>query len=749
VLQALESSHRQLELMLREVSERKSGTIHFYSRETEPEQRPRLVVELNDGQTLRVAASADAHISCSTFRALGIADRLSVGRHFSTAIAFDLRDVPDLPIKRAALSLVSRERQQGDVLLGVFNLVNPLREGAVLGVVPTEGGVAAKYPDDVGLDRDPAVVMVANFDGSDWRRQWSVLGGDVEVTDDKGAFGFEPFAGRALKVRIEEGKRSGANLRFRFADRMGREPEEAYFRYMLRFGDDWRPDPDGGKLPGFAATYGRAGWGGRQADGANGWSARGSFNAATRPENPLHEFSTIGSYVYHADMPSHYGEGWPWTEGQPALLSNNRWYAVEQHVKLNTPGKNNGVLRAWVDGRLVFERTNLRFRDTPELRIEEVWVNVFFGGTRPSARTMHLFIDNLVIADRYIGPVRRQPANAYRPLRTFESGAECSMSPSPLVSVIMPAHNCARYIAEAVDSVLTQDYPHKELIVVDDGSATKRRQFSNPIGKRLRLLRQQNQGAAVARNRALAVAQGELVSFLDGDDVWLPGKLRAQVSYLSNHPGTTLVYGSWSVWRPDSAGRWPDPLRFADGYDENSVDESGSGWIYTRLLLDSIVCTITAMMPTELLRAVGGFDEELRIGEDYDLWLRLSRQVEARKMTMTMAAYRIHSASTTRRPSSVNYGHRVLARALERYGYEGPDGSSADAPAVQRRLQQLSVDFAYQHLRRGDPCVAAPRSGRHDATARARTPRCVLAGGESALRNSTYSARTVSYEAKS
>jgi glycosyltransferase involved in cell wall biosynthesis len=206
------------------------------------------------------------------------------------------------------------------------------------------------------------------------------------------------------------------------------------------------------------------------------------------------------------------------------------------------------------------------------------------------------------------------------------------MTARPLVSVIMPVHNCARYIAEAVDSVLTQDYPHKELIVVDDGSVDETPAILETYGKRLRLLRQQNQGAAVARNRALGVAQGELVSFLDGDDVWLPGKLRAQVSYLSNHPATTLLYGNWSVWHPDSAGQWPDPLRFADAYDENSVDESGSGWIYTRLLLDSIVCTITAMMPTELLRAVGGFDEELRIGEDYDLWLRLSRQVEARKM---------------------------------------------------------------------------------------------------------------------
>jgi hypothetical protein len=255
------------------------------------------------------------------------------------------------------------------------------------------------------MDRDPAVMMVEDFESADWRRRWSEVGGDIEVISNERGFGYAPFAGRALKVRIAEGKRSGASLRFRFGEHLGREPEEAYFRYMLRFGDDWRPEPDGGKLPGFAATYGRAGWGGRRSDGTNGWSARGSFSVASLPGNPLHHFSTIGSYAYHADMPTRYGDSWPWTDRVPALLANNRWYAVEQHVKLNTPGKNDGVLRAWVDGQLVFERTNLRFRDSTELRIEELWMNVFFGGTRPSARTMHLFVDNVVVARRYIGPV--------------------------------------------------------------------------------------------------------------------------------------------------------------------------------------------------------------------------------------------------------------------------------------------------------------------------------------------------------
>jgi glycosyltransferase involved in cell wall biosynthesis len=276
-----------------------------------------------------------------------------------------------------------------------------------------------------------------------------------------------------------------------------------------------------------------------------------------------------------------------------------------------------------------------------------------------------------------------------------------------LVSVLMPVHNCSAYVAQAVDSVLSQDYEAKELIVVDDGSTDGTVEILERYGERLRLLRQPNSGAAVARNRALSVARGDLVAFLDADDVWLPGKLKAQVAYLRSCPSAQLVYGSWREWRPDSAGRWADPGQFVSDYDERSIDVNASGWIYTALLLDSIVCTITTIMRTALLRSVGGFDEDLRIGEDYDLWIRLSRLVEVHKMKMTMALYRIHASSTTRRPSPQNYGHRVLARALERYGFEGPDGSAADVTAVRRRLQQLSIDFAYHHLMRGDPCAAA------------------------------------------
>jgi hypothetical protein len=210
----------------------------------------------------------------------------------------------------------------------------------------------------------------------------------------------EPLSGNALKVTVESGKKTGLNLLYRFREKNGAEPDEMYFRYYLRFGNDWNPSA-GGKLPGFAGTYGKAGWGGRKPDGTDGWSARGRYMT---PIVDVGEAYPIGSYVYHAAMSKKYGDGWGWNLGPMGLLEKNRWYSVEQHVKLNDPGASNGVLRAWVDGVLVFERSDIRFRETHDLGIETLWMNVYHGGTARAPSDLSLYIDNVVIATDYIGP---------------------------------------------------------------------------------------------------------------------------------------------------------------------------------------------------------------------------------------------------------------------------------------------------------------------------------------------------------
>ena len=106
----------------------------------------------------------------------------------------------------------------------------------------------------------------------------------------------------------------------------------------------------------------------------------------------------------------------------------------------------------------------------------------------------------------------------------------------PLVSVIMPTFNRSWSLKKAIDSVLSQEYASLETIVVDDGSTDDTPALLSSYGTRIRVIRQANQGVSAARNAGIRAAQGELITLLDSDDAWLPGKVQAQVDFLTPIP---------------------------------------------------------------------------------------------------------------------------------------------------------------------------------------------------------------------
>ena len=270
---------------------------------------------------------------------------------------------------------------------------------SVLGGAEKEMGLAADHLGDKGLGGDSNVIAVVDFSSDQWRRQLS--GGErqtVSVVTEDNARRFTPWQGAALRIKVPKGQHYGASLQYEFRKKIGREPEAIYFRYYLRLGNDWDPTR-GGKLPGIGGTYGRGGWGGRPCNGRNGWSARGQFNGRKDGKTP------VGFYCYHADMKGKYGESWIWTDDRLGYLENNRWYCIEQYAKLNTPGANDGILRGWVDGKLAFEKTDVRMREIADLKIECVWINIYHGGKWSAPSDDHLYIDNVVIARQYIGPM--------------------------------------------------------------------------------------------------------------------------------------------------------------------------------------------------------------------------------------------------------------------------------------------------------------------------------------------------------
>lgn len=279
--------------------------------------------------------------------------------------------------------------------------------------------------------------------------------------------------------------------------------------------------------------------------------------------------------------------------------------------------------------------------------------------------------------------------------------------PRPLVSVIMPAHNTARYIEDAIDSVLEQGYRPLELIVIDDGSTDGTVELLQRYGNRIRLITQSNKGAGAARNQGLQAAQGEFIAFLDSDDLWLPGKVAAQVTHLQLNPDIGLVFSRWGRWEPDQMGDFTLPERDEQATDTPpGVVPERSGWLYNRLLFGSALHTITVMMRRSLVQQVGLFDTGLKRGQDYDYWIRASRHTQIHQLDRVFALYRLHGEGCIKKWPAENFERIVVQKALDTWGLSGPDGKITAISDIRKRLADTSFSFGYHHFWEGDPRIA-------------------------------------------
>src|SRR5262245_29639297 len=267
---------------------------------------------------------------------------------------------------------------------------------------------------------------------------------------------------------------------------------------------------------------------------------------------------------------------------------------------------------------------------------------------------------------------------------------------SPLVSVVIPAYNCAPFIREALDSVFAQNYPSLDVIVVDDGSTDETCDVVASYGSAVTLVRQKNSGAAVARNEGIRRARAEYIALLDADDIWLPGKLRLQVDHLESHADVGMCCTLWHLLYPDSAGRYH--IEGAAAPQSASVDPRCAGWVYCELLLDCEVWTSTVLMRRDLADRVGGFDPKLRRGQDYDYWLRASRVSKIDRLDAPLALYRMQVEHDRKFPDT-NWELTVIRRALDQWGATGPDGRALPGARVRERLWGLNYRFGYMQYR--------------------------------------------------
>jgi glycosyltransferase involved in cell wall biosynthesis len=266
---------------------------------------------------------------------------------------------------------------------------------------------------------------------------------------------------------------------------------------------------------------------------------------------------------------------------------------------------------------------------------------------------------------------------------------------SRVVSVVIPTHNYARYVGQAIRSALCQGYRPVDVIVVDDGSTDHTPAVLQEFAGAIDVVRLDGAGVSAARNAGLARARGEYIVLLDADDLLMPGGLAAQVRRLDGRPDIHAVIGEWYTYvvRADAAFRSRSFLYGADAL--------------PLLLRQNIVGTPSAiLLRRAALSAAGGFDTSLSYAADWDMWLRLAKLgCRFSRIHRPVATYRVHGHSMT---SNVDRAIRDVTAILDR---------SFGDPALPQPLRALEprarfgmlMYLAYLCLQEGVERQAADR----------------------------------------
>jgi len=209
-----------------------------------------------------------------------------------------------------------------------------------------------------------------------------------------------------------------------------------------------------------------------------------------------------------------------------------------------------------------------------------------------------------------------------------------SQQKNPRVSVVITCYNYGRYLAQCLESVLSQTYADYEIIFVNDGSTDDTDEVISMFlsDSRIQYICQKNMGQAKAKNVGIKHSSGQFIAFLDADDFWHPTKLEKQLLLFSDKK-VGVVYS-----RAQYVG---ESGKHVNSKPSRRYLKPRSGFVYRSLLFDNFVPFSSSVVRKEVLEKCGTFDESLSMGIDWDLWLRVSSQYQFRFVNEAMLFYRV------------------------------------------------------------------------------------------------------------
>jgi hypothetical protein len=207
--------------------------------------------------------------------------------------------------------------------------------------------------------------------------------------------GSEAYKGKSLKVLYPKGKFGPEGGGAEWILKFDKSYQELYCSYRIKFSKNFE-FVKGGKIPGLAGGKGNTG--GHPPNGKDGWSARMMWRMGGQ----------IIQYLYHPEQAGKYGDDLKWTDESefPLYFSPRRWYLVEHHIIMNTPGQHDGIIETWLDGKPALKKTGIRFRDIDSFAIDMFQFSTFFGGGDDSwsaVKDEYIYFDDFIISEEKIG----------------------------------------------------------------------------------------------------------------------------------------------------------------------------------------------------------------------------------------------------------------------------------------------------------------------------------------------------------